>query len=576
MNRLVVGLLMGALGGATGSWLARRGTRRREPGSALLRSEVAAALAHPGSVQEMLQPCVEAMVRHLGVAFARIWVLPAGSDTLELRASAGLYTHLDGEHARIRLGQLKIGQIAQEHRPHLTNDIPNDPRVANKAWARREGLVAFAGYPLLAEGRVIGVVAMFSRRRVEDETLEALSLVADALAQGLARKQAEERLQRSEELFRLLLDSTGEAIYGIDLEGRCTFANRTCVRLLGYPDASALVGRIMHDAIHHTHEDGRPYAREECRLYEAATREGTHNDNEWLWRADGTGFPAETWSYPVWREHGNGHERLGAVVTFVDITERRKTEAERMRLLHETQEAVRLRDEFLAIASHELRTPLTPLRLGVQRAIRLLQGEQPPTEEVLARLTVTDRQVVRLTRLVESMLDMSRLTRGTLQLESAPCDLGELVREVEERSREVVRQAGCTLDVRVEGSVVVRGDRLRLEQVLENLLSNAMKYGAGSPIHLSCRAEGGRALLSVEDEGIGIAPEDQQRIFGRFERAVPVRNYGGFGLGLYILREIAEAHGGSVSVESAPGRGARFTVSLPLLEATGEGKARPD
>jgi PAS domain S-box-containing protein len=508
------------------------------------------------------------MVRHLGAAFARIWVLPPDEQVLELCASAGLYTHLDGAHARIPVGQLKIGQLAQRRAPHITNDVVNDPRVADKEWARREGLVAFAGYPLLAEGRVVGVAALFARQQLEDDTLEALASVADALAQGIARKYAEEQLRRSEERFRLLLDSTGEAIYGIDQEGRCTFANRTCTRLLGYPDASALLGRLVHETIHHSHPDGRPYPRSECGIYETTVRDGFHSDDEWLWRADGTGFPVELWSYPLWR----GSERLGAVVTFVDITERRKAEAERARLLRESQEMVRARDQFLAIASHELRTPLTPLRLGVQHAIRMVRGGHPSTDELLARLTVAERQVVRLNRLVESMLDLSRLTRGELQLELAPCELTELVREVLERSREVLAQAGCSLDAQVEGPLPVLGDRLRLEQVLENLLSNAMKYGAGCPIYLRCRAEQGHAVLSVEDEGIGISPEDQQRIFGRFERAASMRHYGGFGLGLYILREIVEGHGGTVSVASEPGKGARFTVTIPLLGAPdGEG-----
>jgi PAS domain S-box-containing protein len=566
VNRLVVGLLAGALGGVAGAWIARRVPRREGPGGpAQLRAEVGAALAHPGTLQEMLQPCAEAMVRHLGGAFARIWVLPPHCQVLELRASAGRYTHLDGAHARIPLGQLKIGQIARQGTPVLTNDVPGDPRIQDREWAVREGLVAFTGYPLVADGHVVGVMAMFARHRLEDDTLEALASVADALAQGIARKYAEEQLRQSEERFRLLLDSTGEAIYGMDLEGRCTFANRTCARLLGYPDASALIGRHMHDTIHHSHADGRPYPRAECVVYEATTREGIHDDKEWLWRADGTGFPAEIWSYPIWR----GDERLGAVVTFVDITERREAEAERARLLRETQEAVRARDEFLAIASHELRTPLTPLRLGLQSALRILQSGKPASEELLSRLAVTDRQVVRLTRLVESMLDLSRLTRGTLQLDTAPCDLAVLVGEVLERSREVLAQSECTLDAQVEGPLPVLGDRLRLEQVLENLLSNAMKYGAGNPVHVRCRAERGRAMMSVEDEGIGISPEDQQRIFGRFERAASVRHYGGFGLGLYILREIVEAHGGNVSVESQPGQGARFTVTLPLLDAPG-------
>jgi PAS domain S-box-containing protein len=383
--------------------------------------------------------------------------------------------------------------------------------------------------------------------------------------------RAEEQLRQSEERFRLLLDSTGEAIYGLDREGRCTFANRTCARLLGYPEASALLGRPMHETIHYSHPDGTPYPRSECAVYEATRRDGFHSDNEWLWRADGTGFPVELWSYPVWR----GSERMGAVVTFVDITERRKAEAERARLLRESQETVRARDEFLAIAAHELRTPLTPLRLGVQHAIRMVRGEHPSTGEVLARLMVAERQVVRLSRLVESMLDLSRLTRGELQLELAPCDLTERVREVLERSRELLAQAGCSLDAEVEGPLPVLGDKLRLEQVLENLLSNAMKYGAGRPIHLRCRAEQGRALLSVGDEGIGISPEDQQRIFGPFERAASMRHYGGFGLGLYILREIVAGHGGTVSVASEPGQGARFTVTIPLLEAPDGEAPRP-
>ncbi|WNG50598.1 GAF domain-containing protein [Archangium minus] len=564
MNPLVLGLLASTLGGATGVWLTRR--RRSGPdSSALLRAEVGAALARPGTLHDMLQPCAEAIVRHLGGAFARIWVLPPGEQVLELRASAGRYTHLDGEHARIPVGQLKIGLIAQSGMPLLINDVPNDPRVQRK-WALREGLVAFAGYPLLAEGRVVGVMAMFARQKLKDDILEALASVADAMAQGTARQYAEERLRQGEELFRLLLDSTGEAIYGMDLKGQCTFANRTCARLLGYPDASALIGRRMHELIHHSYEDGTPYPREACPIYEATSKEGIHLDNEWLWRADGRGFPAEIWSYPLWREG----ERLGGVVTFVDISERRAAEAERARLLYETQEAVRARDDFLAIASHELRTPLTPLRLGLQSAQRMLQdGQPPPLEELRSRLAVTNRQVVRLTRLVESMLDLSRLTRGTLQLETAPCDLAALVNDVLERSREVLAQAECSLDAQVEGPLPVLGDRLRLEHVLENLLSNAMKYGACSPVHIRCRAEQGRALLSVEDEGIGISPEDQQRIFGRFERAASVRHYGGFGLGLYILREIVEAHGGTVSVESQPGQGARFTVTVPLLETPG-------
>jgi len=155
----------------------------------------------------MLQTCAEAVVRHLDAAFARIWVLNAATDVLELRASAGCYTHLDGAHSRVPVGTLKIGLIAQERRPHLTNDVPNDPRVSDPEWAKREGMVAFAGYPLTVEDRLIGVLAMFARRPLGEETLTMLSSVAQMIATGIARKQADERqredTQISETLYRV-------------------------------------------------------------------------------------------------------------------------------------------------------------------------------------------------------------------------------------------------------------------------------------------------------------------------------------------------------------------------------------
>src|SRR5262249_9222082 len=135
------------------------------------------------------QPCAEALVRHLDVAFARIWSLDAHADVLVLQASAGQYTHLDGPHSRVPVGRFKIGLIAQERRPHLTNDVANDPRVSDPEWARREGMIAFAGYPLLIEDRLMGVLAMFARRALSPAMFPVLRSVADGIALGIERKR---------------------------------------------------------------------------------------------------------------------------------------------------------------------------------------------------------------------------------------------------------------------------------------------------------------------------------------------------------------------------------------------------
>lgn len=170
---------------------------------AALRVEVSTALSAPAPLREMLQACCEAIVRSLGVAFARIWTLNENTATLELQASGGMYTHIDGPHGRVPVGQFKIGLIAAERQPHLTNSVLDDPRVGNKEWARKEGMASFAGYPLTAAGRLIGVMAMFGREPLADHTLNVLAGIADAVAQGVERKRAEDALRdRAQELAR--------------------------------------------------------------------------------------------------------------------------------------------------------------------------------------------------------------------------------------------------------------------------------------------------------------------------------------------------------------------------------------
>jgi len=162
---------------------------------AALGEDVGAALNESSTLQMVLWRCAEAVVRHLDAAFARIWTLNEEEDVLELQASAGMYTHLDGPHSRIPVGRFKIGLIALERRPHLTNDIAGDLRVHDKEWAKREGIEAFAGYPLVVEDRLVGVVALFAKVQLTEATLSALAGVADTIAQGIERKRAEENLR---------------------------------------------------------------------------------------------------------------------------------------------------------------------------------------------------------------------------------------------------------------------------------------------------------------------------------------------------------------------------------------------
>ena len=250
-----------------------------------------------------------------------------------------------------------------------------------------------------------------------------------------------------------------------------------------------------------------------------------------------------------------------------DLAHRAAFAIDNARLYRQAQDAIRARDEFLSIASHELRTPLTPLQLQLQKMVKQLEKESSlngSSEGMKTSLKRSERQVLRLTALVENLLDVSRITSGHLRVQLERVDLVEVLRDVVGRFTEELGRAGCEVDLDAAESIVGQWDRLRIEQVVTNLIANAIKYGSGKPIDIRVIKNGKTAGFSIRDNGIGIAPEQQTRIFGRFERAVSTRAYGGLGLGLYIAQQIVDAHGGRIGVESAPNQGARFTVELPL------------
>ncbi|SET34530.1 GAF domain-containing sensor histidine kinase [Stigmatella erecta] len=236
-----------------------------------------------------------------------------------------------------------------------------------------------------------------------------------------------------------------------------------------------------------------------------------------------------------------------------------------------SQEAVRLRDEFLAVASHELKTPLTPLNLRLQSLRRELdrRGSTPVNPaRVQEHVAALQRQCKRLGTLVDSLLDVSRLEAGVLVLDRESLDLTALVRDVISRFSAQAARTGTPLDVQATGPIVGNWDRVRLEQVVSSLVSNALKYGMGHPVHIQIEQGPAGARLTVRDEGIGIPPEHLPRIFERFERAVSAEHFGGLGLGLYLTRHLVEALGGTIHATSELGRGATFQVELPLAAPT--------
>jgi PAS domain S-box-containing protein len=265
------------------------------------------------------------------------------------------------------------------------------------------------------------------------------------------------------------------------------------------------------------------------------------------------------------------------LATAEELARRAALAIDNARLYQQAQDAIRARDELFSIAAHELRTPLNALHLKAQVLQRSLR-KQPATEQdnrFGEGIQVIAQQADRLSRMIGTLLDISRIRVGQLQLEPEELNLACLVNEVVTRMREALSAAGCELHLELTEGVPGHWDRMRLEQVVTNLLSNALKYGVGRPVEVRVWEDERLAMLSVRDHGIGIPPDKIERIFGRFERAVSGRQFAGLGLGLYVTRQIIEEHGGRIRVESHPGEGSTFTVELPREPPCGPPERTP-
>lgn len=451
-----------------------------------------------------------------------------------------------------------------------------------------------------AEGQVVGWLGSFTDiddgKRHEEERIHLLSRERAARAEAEAAVRRSELLAEASSSFSASLDegSVATALTRLTADRICTWCvldlrNNGGARRVAAAhrrrEAAPLVDRLVpQDLVVDEGErgavlrSGRPDLRVECSPRDVAGALGLRDPRpvEELGASSYLCLPLAARGHVhgalslVWVEPEERFEPPDVAVAH-DIAQRAALCLENARLLRLTREAVQVREEFVSVASHELRTPLSALMLQIQGLIRSLRraGGALPEERALAKLSQADRQIARLSQLIDTLLDVTRIDGGQLDLCLEEVNLCDVVREVAARLEPEMARVGCPLELDLPERVVGLWDRLRIEQVVTNLFTNAMKYGCNKPIRIRIAVDGPAAVLEVVDQGIGIAAEHLGRIFDRFERAAPTSSYGGLGVGLYVVDQILRAHGGTIRVESAPGQGAKFHVALPLPRGTG-------
>ncbi len=541
-------------------------------------SRVSESVASVFERERILAAIPTALQRTFGAAAARVWLVGPGDccstcpqaprcsdkkSCLHL-VPFGQKSLLDETLHRVPIGDYSVGRVAALGAQVATNDLVNDPGLANPAWARSEQIVSFAGHPLIHAGRLLGVVAMWSRTQLRTETLEALRILARHASTAIAgaelindvRKQSA-RSEAATGRLEALLEASRSGVIMLDPEGNAAYVNGTFRRLFGLSDLPLVgIGRADLEAMI------QPLLERPAVVLPGGPTDVDESllDDEILLRSPDQASPrvVRVYSAPVSSVRGEPHGCMGV---FDDITHAREVD--------------RMKTEFIGTVSHELRTPLTSIKgsLGL-----LLDGETQLEPEVAELLGVSKRNVDRLVRLVNDILDLSKIEAGKLELQRQPVPPARLCQESIAGVDGFAQRVGVRIDCQIPGELPkVLADPDRVVQVLTNLLSNALKFSPrGEAVSLSARSDSQHVRFEVVDRGPGIPREFRDKLFTRFAQADrQQREQEGTGLGLAISQALVLKHGGQIGCLSEPGQGATLWFTLPLARAEAPSLAAP-
>ncbi len=538
--------------------LLRDATGQRHGAVLALRNDVALAVSQAVSLKGMLQLCAESMVNNLGAAFARIWTLDDAEQMLHLQASAGLYRNLEGAHALVPVGELKIGLIAQHGTPLFTNDVLNDPRITDPAWARREGMVSFAGHPLVVEERVVGVMAVFARRALPYEIIEVLESVSRTIAVGVERRRAEEALRSARARLEQVICSSPAVTYvlSMGIGGIApVWISENIQEMLGYTAAEVRRPSWWLEKIHpDDRREAYGQTEELMRMERSGSGHGgnrvvrdyrfLHRDGTYRWIRDEQRLStsAETGETEV-------------VGSWSDITEHR--ELEQQYLQSQKMEAI---GQLAGGVAHDFNNLLTIISGYGQMALRQ-SGLSETARTLVGEIVKAGERASSLTRQLLVFSRKEVVTPEVLKLDALVADMEEMLR----------RLIGEEIDLVVSleaPQAHVNADPGQLQQVVMNLAVNArdaMPHGGTLAIRTASvnlteaavgsdlPAQGPHVMLEVSDTGIGIDPGLLERIFEPF---FTTKEQGkGTGLGLATVYGIVRQNRGQISVQSAPGEG---------------------
>lgn len=611
-----------------------------------LRADVGIALTEGDSLREMLQQCAIALHNHLDSALARIWILNEPEQILTLQASAGAHTYINVNHSHVPVGQFKIGWIAQQRQPYLTNQVLTDPLTSDREWAEREGIVAFAGYPLTIRDRLLGVMAVFACHPLTQQTLKEMAAIGSTIAIGIDRKLVEIELRRTAEREHTVAQMLQRMRATLDLE--TIFAATTeelrhgmdCDRVLIYrfnPDWSGqVVAESTGDRWHHLlpaqvggvdvnemaidqtdcivkHFNGEEVLIRDTYLQEhqgGMYRQKTNyccvtdiyqqgfnscylelleslqarayitvpifcGNQLWGLLAIYQNDAPRRWQTAEIQMVAQIGNQLGVAVQQAELFAQTQDQASALKYAKEAADfANRAKSEFLANMSHELRTPLNAI-LGFTQ---LMQRDAALSTDHQRSVEIVNQSGEHLLRLINDVLEVSKIESGRVNLHEMECDLHNLLHSLESMLQLKAQSKALQLVFDWDATLpqLIKTDENKLRQVLINLLGNALKFTEQGSVILRVRAGNQEwesslfsapysLLFEIEDTGPGIAANELEDLFQAFSQtSTGQKSQEGTGLGLRISQQFVQLMDGEITVRSELGRGSCFTFQIQV------------